>query len=115
MKQFETCKVSSYMISVSNSLDPVKFLKFYRQLKCCFACWVILHVFRFKVYFFFKVNFFLKNLTGSNSLDTDQARQNVMPDRDPNCFQRLSADKKSCQLHQNILRTYLVYVALQIP
>ena len=31
----------------------------------------------------------------SNSLDPDQARQNVGPDLDPNGLQRLSADKKS--------------------
>ena len=30
----------------------------------------------------------------SDSLDPDQARQNVGPDLDPNCLQRLSADKK---------------------
>ena len=28
----------------------------------------------------------------SNSLDPDQARQNVGPDLGPNCLQRLSAD-----------------------
>ena len=28
----------------------------------------------------------------TNNLDPDQARQNVGPDLDPNCLQRLSAD-----------------------
>ena len=45
---------------------------------------------------FFKINFF-KNIFSntirvSNSLDPDQARQNVGPDMGPNCLQRLSAD-----------------------
>ena len=31
-------------------------------------------------------------ITVSNSLDPDQARQNVGPDMHPNCLQRLSAD-----------------------
>ena len=31
----------------------------------------------------------------SNSLDPDQARQNVGPDLGPNCLQRLSADDTS--------------------
>ena len=31
----------------------------------------------------------------SNMLDPDQDRQNVGPDLDPNCLQRLSADDKS--------------------
>ena len=31
----------------------------------------------------------------SNSLDPDQARQNVRPDLGPNCLQRLSADDTS--------------------
>ena len=40
---------------------------------------------------------FLKSLVGntirvSNSLDPDQAQQNVWPDLDPNCLQRLLAD-----------------------
>ena len=33
----------------------------------------------------------------SNSLDPDQARQNVGPDMGPNCFQRLSAVNTSRQ------------------
>ena len=33
----------------------------------------------------------------SNSLDPDQDRQNVGPDLDPNCLQRLSADDSSRQ------------------
>ena len=32
----------------------------------------------------------------SNSLDPDQARQNVGPDLGPNCLQRLSADHTIC-------------------
>ena len=39
-----------------------------------------------------------KNLSGvSNSLDPDQAQQNVEPDLGPNCLQRLSADNTSKQ------------------
>ena len=37
----------------------------------------------------------------SNSLDRDQARQNVGPDLGPNCLQRLSADDTSFQLVNN--------------
>ena len=53
--------------------------------------------------FVFKFNFLKKSFRNtirvSNSLDPDQARQNVGPDLDPNCLQRLSglsADDKSC-------------------
>ena len=35
--------------------------------------------------------------TFSNNLDSDQAQQNVGPDLDPNCLQRLSADDTSRQ------------------
>ena len=31
----------------------------------------------------------------SNSFDPEQDRQNVSPDLDPNCLQRLSTDDKS--------------------
>ena len=45
---------------------------------------------------FFKINFYEKNsfrntIRMPNSLDQDQARQNVGPDLSPNCLQRLSA------------------------
>ena len=36
-------------------------------------------------------------LSGSNKLDPNQARHYVWPDLDPNCLQRLSADKTSEQ------------------
>ena len=38
----------------------------------------------------------------SNSLDPDQARQNVGPDLGPNCLQKLSADFQN-QLFQKII------------
>ena len=45
---------------------------------------------------FFKINFpknsFRNTIRVPNSMDPDQARQNVGPDLDPNCLQRLSAD-----------------------
>ena len=34
----------------------------------------------------------------SNRLDPDQERHFVVPDLDPNCLQRLSADDKNCNL-----------------
>ena len=37
-------------------------------------------------------NSFRNTIRVSNSLNPDQARQNVRPDLDPNCLQRLSAD-----------------------
>ena len=51
----------------------------------------------FVVCWFFSKSIFSKNsftntIRVSNSLDPDQARQNVGPDLDPNCLQRLSAD-----------------------
>ena len=50
-------------------------------------------------FFFFKLNFsknsFRNAIRVSNSLDPDQARQNVGPDLGPNCLQKLSADDKS--------------------
>ena len=44
---------------------------------------------------FFKINFFKKNLSLSDSLDPDQDRHSVSPDLGPNCLQRLSTDDKS--------------------
>ena len=68
-----------------------------------FACWEILNAFC-RLLIFFKINF-LKNsfrniIRVSNTLDPDQARQNVGPDLGPNCLQRLSADDmlNSCWL-----------------
>ena len=40
------------------------------------------------------MNFYRNTIGVSNSLDPDQARQNVGPDLGPNCLQRLSADNK---------------------
>ena len=40
----------------------------------------------------FSKNYFRNTIRVSNSLDPDQARQNVGPDLGPNCLQRLSAD-----------------------
>ena len=42
----------------------------------------------------FQNKLFQKVLLGSNTLDPDQARQNIRPDLGPNCLQRLSADGK---------------------
>ena len=39
----------------------------------------------------------METIRVSNSLDTDQARQNVWPDLGSNCLQRLSADNTSRQ------------------
>ena len=53
--------------------------------------------------FFFKINFFKKNLSGIpgpsvlNSLIPDEAKSFVGPDLGPNCLQRLSADNTSRQ------------------
>ena len=38
---------------------------------------------------------FFTTIRVSNSLDPDQARQNVGPDLGPNCLQRLTTDNKS--------------------
>ena len=43
----------------------------------------------------FGKNSFRNTIRMSNSLDPDQARQNVRPDLGPNCLQRLSADDTS--------------------
>ena len=70
---------------------------------------------------FFKINFFdffFKNaFRVSNSLDPDQVRQNVGPDLDPNCLQRLSAedtgrqrDKRESPLEKD--NHFHVFVAL---
>ena len=59
-----------------------------------FACYILLSM---DFFFFFQK----KNLSGiqsvSNNLDPDQTRRSIGPDLGPNCFQRLSADDKSCQ------------------
>ena len=57
------------------------------------AYWVILHAFLSSADIF-QNKLFKKILLGSNTLDPDQARQNVGPDLGPNCLQRLSADGK---------------------
>ena len=54
---------------------------------------------------FFKIHLFPKILSGIPSecqtdLNPDQARHFVGPDVDPNCLQRLSADKTSRQLNK---------------
>ena len=58
--------------------------------------WVILHAFMSSADFFSKSTFLKTSLRNtirvSNSLDPDQARQNVRPDLGPNCLQRLSAE-----------------------
>ena len=50
-----------------------------------------------RLLFFFKFNFSKSSLQNtirvSNTLDPVQARQNVGPELDPNCLQRLSADE----------------------
>ena len=47
----------------------------------------------------------MDTIKGTNSLDPDQARQNVGPDLDPNCLQRLSAadDSGSQRDHEKII------------
>ena len=58
------------------------------------SCWVILHDFVVCGFFFLFIFCFEINLRVSNSLDPDQARRFVGPDRGPNCLQRISADDK---------------------
>ena len=63
-----------------------------------FFYWVIFHVFCHLIFFLnqlFRKNSFGNNIRVSNSLDTDHARQNVGPDLDPNCLQKLPADDTS--------------------
>ena len=55
------------------------------------------------VVIFFKMNFFWKNLYGTNGLDPDQAQQNVGPDLGTNCLQRFSADESSRKRVQHTL------------
>ena len=53
---------------------------------------------------FLKISF-MNRIRVSNSLEPDQARQNVGPDLAPNCLQKLSADDTSRQrvnLHASI-------------
>ena len=40
----------------------------------------------------FSKNYFMKTIRVSNTLDLDQARQNVGPDLGPNCLHRLLSD-----------------------
>ena len=51
--------------------------------------------------FLFKLNFSkkikIRNIGVSNGLDPAQHRCSVSPDVGPSCFQRLSADDKSCR------------------
>ena len=67
-----------------------------------FACMVILHAFLSSADFLSKSTFsktsFRNTIRVSNSLDPDQARQNVGPDLVPNCLKRLTADDKFCHL-----------------
>ena len=48
---------------------------------------------------------FFNTIWVSNSLDPDQVRHFVGPDLDPNCLQRLSADKKAAPSGQRVLFT----------
>ena len=58
-----------------------------------FAYWAIVHAFRRRLIFFSKAASSLKKpLSVSNSLDPDQARQNVGPDLGQNCLQWLLVD-----------------------
>ena len=62
------------------------------------AYWVFFHAFLSSADFFSKLIFskILSRIPSvPNSLDPDQARQNVGPDLGPNCLQRLSADNTS--------------------
>ena len=52
----------------------------------------------FQIYIFSK-NSFRNTIRVSNSLDPDQARQNVGPDMGPNCLQKLSADDNKITLN----------------
>ena len=51
---------------------------------------------RLQILCFCKI-FFMNTIRMSNSLDPDQARQNVGPDLSPNCLQMTSADDTSKQ------------------
>ena len=44
----------------------------------------------------------------ANSLDPDQAQQNVAPDLGPNCLQRLSADNKAALASKELNPNQLV-------
>ena len=58
-----------------------------------FACWVILHAFLSADFFqnTFLESSFRNAIRVSNSLEPDQAQQNVGPDLDPNCLKKLPA------------------------
>ena len=67
---------------------------------------------------FFKIIFFSKNsfrntTRVSNSLDTDQARQFVGPDLDPNCLQMLSADDFSRQIVNELQQGFPILTNLK--
>ena len=82
-----------------------------------FACWVILHAFRLSSVDFFQNQVFRKKflqnaIRVSNSLDPDQARQNVAPDLGPNCLQRYSADDTSRQRVNGSMFVCFIYPIL---
>ena len=62
-----------------------------------FACCAIFLIFLSSAAVFSKLGTLLEC---KNSLDQDQARQNVGPDLGPNCLQRAAADDKIC--HQQV-------------
>ena len=57
---------------------------------------------------FFKINFFIKNLSGklsvsSNKLYPDQAKQNIGPDLGPNCLQWLLTYEPVHEISKNVV------------
>ena len=88
---------------MSNSLDP----------NPIFPCWVIFQNLLSSANLFSSKIMFSKNSFGitiavSNSLDPDQAKQNVGPDLGPNCSQRLSSSRQNLSLAVKELRNLVV-------
>ena len=93
----ETCKTRTFALAKFDSGSWVIFHTYF------VVCWI------FSKSAFLKISF--RNTTWvSNSLDPDQAGQNVGPDLGPNCLQRLSADNTIWQrvgVYKNYLSLHL--------
>ena len=96
-KHFYTLMV---LLKFKISFEMIVFVKDYICDSYFCAWWDILHAFLLSADFFQNQlfqNSFRNTNRVSNSLDPDQARQNVGPGLGLNCLQRLSADDKRCK------------------
>ena len=78
------------------------------SLRTGYSCMLFCHLLIFFQNQLFSKNSIRNTIRVANSLDQDQAGQNVGPDLDPNCLQKLSADNTSRQRVNGLFTQYKV-------